>query len=161
MSKRSIMMSCVIAVAFAAASSIPALADSVVKALLLDKGGIMDMSKSMGLGMGMKADMNMAIMSIEIDQKSVPAGKVTFEVTNASKETIHEMLVAPVADEDAVLPFVENENRVDKEKTGDLGEVSELEPGKSGDSRNEARALYSVLQCSRPLYGGHVDHTEG
>ena len=162
MSKRSIMMFCVIAVAFAAASSIPALADFVVKALLLDKGGIMDMSKSMGLGMGMKADMNMAIMSIEIDQKSVPAGKVTFEVTNASKETIHEMLVAPVADEDAVLPFVENENRVDEEKTGDLGEVSEVsKPGKSGDSRNEARALYSVLQCSRPLYGGHVDHTEG
>ena len=124
MSKRINLMSWVIAVAFAAASSVAAHSDSFVMVSLLDNGGEMDLSKSMGLGMGMKADMKMAIMSIEIDQKSVPAGKVTFEVTNASKETIHEMLVAPVADENYILPFVENENRADEEKTSDLGEVS-------------------------------------
>jgi hypothetical protein len=36
------------------------------------------------------------------------------------------LVVAPVADENAVLPFVDNENRVDEEKAGHLGEVSEL-----------------------------------
>ena len=150
MSKRNLLMACGIAVALAAASSVPALADAVVKASLLDKGGIMDMSKPMGLGMGMKADMKMAIMSIKIDQKSVPAGKVTFKVTNASKETIHEMIVARVADENAVLPFVENENRVDEEKTGDLGEVSELDPGKSGALTVEMKPGLYILYCNIP-----------
>lgn len=150
MSKRSTLKPCVIALTLVAASYAPALADAVVKASLLDKGGEMDMSKSMGLGMGMKADMKMAIMSIEIDQKSVPAGKVTFEVTNVSKETIHEMLVAPVADENAVLPFVENENRVDEEKTADLGEVSELEPGKSGALTVEMKPGFYILYCNIP-----------
>lgn len=150
MSKRNILKSCAIALALAAASSVPALADAVVKVSLMDRGGEMDLSKSMGLGMGMKADMKMAIMSIEIDQKSVPAGKVTFEVTNASKGTIHEMLVAPVADENAVLPFVENENRTDEEKTGDLGEVSELEPGKSGALTVEMKPGLYILYCNVP-----------
>ena len=150
MSKRINLMSWVIAVAFAAASSVAAHSDSFVKVSLLDKGGEMDLSRSMGLGMGMKADMKMAIMSIEIDQKSVPAGKVTFEVTNASKETIHEMLVAPVADESSILPFVENENRADEEKTGDLGEVSELEPEKSGDLTVEMKPGLYILYCNVP-----------
>ena len=150
MSKWNVLISCVIAVALAAASSIPALADAVVKTSLLDKGGVMDLSKPMGMGMGMKGDMKMAIMSIKIDQKSVPAGKVTFEVTNASKETIHEMVVAPVADENAVLPFVENENRVDEEKAGHLGEVSELEPEKSGALTVEMKPGLYILYCNIP-----------
>jgi uncharacterized cupredoxin-like copper-binding protein len=142
-------MSCVV-VALAAASSVPALAGAAVKVSLLDKGGVMDMSKPMGLGMGMKADMKMAIMSIKIDHKSVPAGKVTFEVTNASKETIHEMVVAPVADGNAVLPFVENENRVDEENAGHLGEVSELELGKSGALTVEMKPGLYILYCNIP-----------
>ena len=130
-----------------AAIVVPAHADATVKVSLWHKGGTMDMSKSMGLGMGMKGDMKMAIMGTDIEQKSIPASKVTFEVSNASKETIHEMLVAPVAIEDTVLPFISAENRADKEKSFDLGEVSELDPGKSGGAYFgvEARTLNPLL----------------
>ncbi len=125
-------------------------ADAVVKASLWDKGGAMDMSKSMGLGMGMHADMGKAVMGIKLDAKAVAAGKVTFQVTNDSKETIHEMLVSPIASEDAVLPFVDGENRVDEEKSGDLGEVSELDPGKSGSLTLDLKPGYYVLFCNVP-----------
>lgn len=150
MSIRKVFLSYVMAGALAVASSIPALADAVVKVSLLDKGGEMDLSKSMGLGMGMKANMKMALMSIETDLKSVPAGKVTFDVTNKSKGTVHEMLVAPVADENTVLPFLDNENRADEEKSGDLGEVSELEPGKTGSLTVEMKPGLYILYCNVP-----------
>ena len=150
MSNRNITMSCLFAVALTAVFSAPALADSVVKVSLKDIGGMMDMSKSMGLGMGMHGAMKMAIMSIDIDKQTVPAGKVTFEVTNASKETMHEMIVAPVADENAVLPYIDNESRVDEEATHDLGEVSELEGGKSGTLTVDLKPGLYVLFCNIP-----------
>jgi uncharacterized cupredoxin-like copper-binding protein len=138
----------VLTFALSAAISGYAHADAIVKASLWDKGGTMDMSKSMG--MGMKGKMHMAMMGIKIDHETVPAGKVTFQVTNASKETIHEMLVSPIKDENTVLPFVENENRINEEKSGDLGEVSELEPGKSGALTLELKAGNYILFCNIP-----------
>ena len=36
------------------------------------------------MGMGMPANMSMAMMKIQVDKKVVPAGKVTFDVTNTS-----------------------------------------------------------------------------
>lgn len=130
--------------------ALPARADSVIKVSLWDKGGMMDMSKSMGLGMGMHGKMDMAIMGIKIDKQTVPAGKVTFDVINDSKETQHEMLISPVVDENTVLPFVENENRVDEEASGDLGEVSELEPGKSGSLTLDLKPGNYILFCNVP-----------
>ncbi len=138
------------AVAVFAMASFPALADSTVNVSLADKGGMMDLSKNMGLGMGMMGEMHMALMSIVLDQKTVPAGKVTFNVTNLSKEMQHEMLVSPVKDENTVLPYVENENRVDEEASGDLGEVSELDPGKSGALTLDLRPGLYILFCNIP-----------
>ena len=128
----------------------PALADTTIKVELADIGGMMDMSKVMDMGMGMHGDMKMALMSINIDKDTVPAGKVTFEVTNISAETQHEMLVSPVASRDATLPFNANENRVDEEASGDLGEVSELDPGKSGALTLELKPGLYVLFCNIP-----------
>ena len=132
----------------AALLSAPAFADATVKVSLRDMGGMMDLSQNMGLGMGMHGDMGKAIMSIAIDTASVPAGKVTFEVINDSKETQHEMLVAPIASPDAVLPYVEAESRVDEEASGDLGEVSELDPGKSGSLTLELKPGLYILYCN-------------
>lgn len=147
---RNIIWSGLLAVAIASASSVSAQADAVVKVSLWDKGGMMDLSKSMGLGMGMHGKMNMAIMGIKIDKQTVPAGKVTFDVTNDAKETQHEMLVSPVKDENTVLPFVENENRVDEEKSSYLGEVSQLDPGKSGSVTFELKPGKYILFCNVP-----------
>ncbi len=132
------------------AMAMPSFADSVINVSLADKGGMMDMSKNMGLGMGMMGKMDMAIMSVVVDQKTVPAGKVTFNVTNISKGTIHEMLVSPIKDENAVLPFIDNENRVDEEASGDLGEVSELDPGKSGALTLDLKPGMYILYCNVP-----------
>jgi uncharacterized cupredoxin-like copper-binding protein len=150
MSERNVLISCVTAVVLAAASSPACLADAAVKVSLQDKGGILDVSNPTGLGMGMNGDMKKAVTSIKINQKSVPAGKVTFEVTNLSKETVHEMIVAPIADVNAKLPYVESDNRVDEESAGHLGEVSELDPGKSGALTLEMKPGLYVLYCNIP-----------
>lgn len=132
------------------AFSTSALADSTVNVSLWDKGGMMDMGKNMHMGMGMGGNMKMAMMGIDIDLKTVPAGKVTFAVTNNSKEIQHEMLISPIKDENATLPYVENENRVDEEASGDLGEVSELDPGKTGALTLELKPGLYILFCNVP-----------
>jgi uncharacterized cupredoxin-like copper-binding protein len=139
-----------VAIGLLGAMAAPSFADSVINVSLADKGGAMDMSKNMGMGMGMMGKMEMAIMSVVVDQKTVPAGKVTFNVTNVSKGTIHEMLVSPIKDENAVLPFIDNENRVDEEASGDLGEVSELDPGKSGSLTLDLKPGMYILFCNVP-----------
>ena len=130
----------------------PAFADSTIKAELWDRGGMMDMSKNMGMGMGMGmgGNMKMAIMGITVDKATVPAGKVTFDVKNISKETVHEMLVSPIKGADVTLPFIANENRVDEEASGDLGEVSELDPGKSGSLTLDHKPGLYALFCNVP-----------
>lgn len=127
-----------------------AAAGGTIHASLWDNGGTMDMSKSMGMMMGSKMDMMKAPMAIKIDKNIVTAGKVTFVVKNISKETIHEMLVAPVKDKDTLLPFVEADNKVNEEKSGDLGEVSELDPGKSGTLTLDLKPGLYVLFCNVP-----------
>ncbi len=121
-----------------------------VNVSLWDKGGTMDFSQQMGMGIGMHHDMSMAMVGIRADRTTVPAGKVTFEVTNTSKDTIHEMIVAPIPDENAQLPFVENEGRVDEEASGDMGEVSELDPGKSGALTLDLKPGLYALFCNVP-----------
>ncbi len=135
---------------FAVCSSIPAFADSMVAVSLKDKGGTMDLSKSMGLGMGMKGDMKSAPMSVVLDKSTVAAGKITFKVKNDSKEAVHEMILAPVKDTATALPFVENEGRVNEDKMGDIGEVSELDPGKSGSLIVDLKPGTYILYCNVP-----------
>ena len=113
---------------FALALATPVIAASTIHVKLWDKGGSMDMSKGMGLGIGMGGDMKNATMGVEIDKKTVKAGKVTFDVTNVSKETIHELIVSPIKDANETLPYLNNESRVDEEHGSHLGEVSELDP---------------------------------
>lgn len=128
----------------------PALADSTIKVQLADMGAMMNMGMmgKMGLGMGMHGKMPMAMMSIETDKVSVPAGKVTFDVTNISAETVHEMLISPITGLDVTLPYSAAEGRVDEEASGELGEVSELDPGKSGSLTLELKPGLYVLYCN-------------
>ena len=60
----------------------PAFADSTVNVKLWDKNG--DMNADAKMGMGMPANMSMAMMKIQVDKKVVPARKVTFDVTNTA-----------------------------------------------------------------------------
>src|SRR4051794_994524 len=95
--------------AFVAVSTAPAAAAvQTVKVTLADHGAAMEMPK--GLGMGMQsADPAKAPLSVSIAPNSVKAGKVTFRVANASKDMIHEMIIAPIEDPTKALPYVANE----------------------------------------------------
>lgn len=120
--------------------------DSIVNVSLWDKGA--DARMATGLGMGMGGDLSKATMGIELSTNAVEAGRVTFKVTNNSKDNIHEMVVAPAAGDKAPLPYVASENEVDEDNIGDLGEVSELEPGKDGSLSLNLKPGKYVLFCN-------------
>lgn len=139
--------------AFFVQFSTPAMAGATVIVKLFDNGETLDLSKNMGMAPGTKMDMTKAPMGIKIQPAVVPQGKVVFKVTNNSKTVIHEMLLAPIANADAALPYVDNENRADEENTHDLGEVSELDPGKSGELTVDMKPGTYILFCNVP---GHL-----
>jgi uncharacterized cupredoxin-like copper-binding protein len=142
------------AIAAALAGVPAAFAATTVKVQLWDKGGTIDLSKNMMMGMGQHGDMAMAPMGIKIDKKTVPHGKVTFKAVNTSKEIIHEMIVAPIKDQNTALAYIDNENRVDEETAGHLGEVSELDPGKSGALTITLKPGLYILYCNVPGHYG-------
>lgn len=146
---RSIVKSAFVA-AFAAASAIlgaPASqAAAVVNISLVDEGASKDMPT--GLGMNMGGDMSKATMFVKIDKSTVPAGKVTFNVVNKSKEMIHELIVGYLADPTKQMPYIAGDAKVDEEGSDHLGEVSELDPGKSGALILTLKPGTYVLYCN-------------
>lgn len=143
-----------IAIVFASLSlSHGAMAGTTVKVSLWDKGDgsmdMMDSMKPMGMAM-MGGDMSMVTMGVTLDAMTVPAGEVTFEAVNTSKDMIHEMIVSPVADPAKALPYRMDEMRVDEDAAGHLGEVSELDPGASGALTVDLKAGTYILFCNIP-----------
>ena len=128
----------------------PALADSLVKVTLTDKNVATDLSKSMGLGSGMNGDMSKAIMGVTINPPSVLHGMVKFNVTNSSTSVIHEVIVSPLADAAKPLPYLDKDFKVDETAAVHLGEVSELNPGKSGSVSLELKPGKYILFCNIP-----------
>ncbi|WP_245474327.1 sulfocyanin-like copper-binding protein [Mesorhizobium sp. M2A.F.Ca.ET.042.01.1.1] len=53
-------------------------------------------------------------------------------------------------DPTASLPYIDAENRVDEDKAGDKGEVSELDPGASGTLTVDLKPGKYVLICNVP-----------
>jgi uncharacterized cupredoxin-like copper-binding protein len=149
---RSFLLAAIGATAIGFASTAALAASTTVKVSLWDKGGTMDMSTNQGLGIGMGGDMSKAVMGVTASKKTVKAGKVTFVVTNTSKETIHEMIVTPIKNDQETLPYLKDENRVDEEHGSHLGEVSELEPGQSGSLTVTLKPGMYALYCNIPQH---------
>lgn len=129
--------------------------DTVVKVSLWDKGPMSMKMLNMGPGMGMTmgntgASMPMAPMGISVSTHAVKAGKVIFSVTNSSKVMAHEMVVSPVKDEKAGLPYDKAALKVDEDAAGTLGEVEELEPGKRGRLVIGLKPGKYILYCNIP-----------
>ncbi len=128
-------------------------ADTTIHVSLWDKGSdsmMMDDAHMKMMGKMDMAMMPMAMMGVTLDMLTVPAGKVTFEATNDSKDIIHEMLVAPVPEGATELPYIADENRVDEEAANYVGEVSELDPGKSGALTVDLAAGNYIVFCNVP-----------
>jgi uncharacterized cupredoxin-like copper-binding protein len=125
-------------------------AGTVINVTLSDMGHDMDLSKNGGLGIGMKGDMSKAMMKIDADKFAVPAGLVTFKVTNASANMEHEMVVVPIANMSTPLPYKDAENTVDEEAAKAIGEVPELAPAKSGEATMELKPGLYALVCNVP-----------
>ena len=72
-------------------------------------------------------------MAVELDKSSVPAGEVTFAVSNAAQDTPHEMIVVRTASPDPTLPVDPATEKVDESAIDALGEVEGLKAGQTGD----------------------------
>jgi uncharacterized cupredoxin-like copper-binding protein len=141
------------AVIMMAGAASPSLAATFVQVSLWDKGS--DMTMPMGLSYATPGlDATKATMGMTASPAAVKAGEVTFKVKNSSKDTVHEMIVMYLADPGKPLPYISNENRVDEDKAGDKGEVSELDPGKSGALTVTLAPGKYLLICNVP---GHFD----
>ena len=127
-------------------------AASLVQISLWDKGASTEMP--MGLTYATPGlDLAKATMGIKASPDAVKAGEVTFKVINDSKDTVHEMIVMFLAEPGKPLPYLEAENRVDEDKAGE-GEVSELDPGKSGALSVDLKAGKYLLICNVPGHYG-------
>jgi uncharacterized cupredoxin-like copper-binding protein len=124
-----------------------AAASTVVSVSLWDKGAAMEMSTGLTYGTP-GIDPDSATMGIKAAPATAKAGVVTFKVKNDSKDTIHEMILMYLADPSQPLPYVEGDKRVDEDKAGDKGEVSELDPGKSGSLTVNLKAGTYLLICN-------------
>ncbi|MET2827501.1 sulfocyanin-like copper-binding protein [Mesorhizobium shangrilense] len=141
------------AVVMMAGGASSSLAATFVQVSLWDKGS--DMTMPMGFSYATPGlDATKATMGMKASPATVKAGEVTFKVKNSSKDTVHEMIVMYLAAPGKPLPYIGNENRVDEDKAGDKGEVSELDPGKSGALTVTLVPGKYLLICNVP---GHFD----
>jgi uncharacterized cupredoxin-like copper-binding protein len=128
-------------------------AGTEVTVSLWDKGGtsmdMMDQLKPMGMAM-MGADMTMVTMGITTSVSEIAAGEITFRAVNDSKDMIHEMVLAPIADMEKALPYISAQNKVDEDAAGHIGEVAELEPGQSGALTVTLKPGDYILYCNIP-----------
>lgn len=92
--------------------------------------------------------------SIKLDRTSIPAGKVTFKVTNESKSLEHEFVVVKTNLAPDKLPYDEAAQRVKEDKLNIIGEVEGLQPGDSGSNTFDLQPGKYVAMCNEP---GHYD----
>jgi len=123
-------------------------APSIVKVTLFDLGSGATMATDLGMTMG--GDMSKAVMKIAATPAFAKAGDVTFEVTNNSKDLIHEMILVKLKDKKTALPFVAADNKVNEDAAGHLGEVSELDPGKTGSLTLKLEPGTYMVFCNLP-----------
>ena len=125
-------------------------AGTVVNVSLWDKGAETAMVTDLGFPAAGK-DMSKVTMGIAVSMDTVKAGEITFEVLNSSKDTIHEMIITRLRDMTQLFPYNSSESKLDEDKMPDvLGEVSELDPGKTAALRLDLKPGKYLLFCDVP-----------
>jgi uncharacterized cupredoxin-like copper-binding protein len=130
---------------FASAGS--TLAAQTISVSLGDDGATATMATADGMAMPMGSEKSN--MHITVSPAAVNHGVVMFKVTNASKDFVHEMLVVKMGANPKLLPYDATANKVNEETLGSIGEVSELDPGKSGQLTLVLPAGTYALLCNQ------------
>lgn len=129
------------------AAAVPALAAdaTTVKVALNDMSSVMGMGPAgrgdgmMGHGMmgggmmgyGMMGPGMMGMMALRADHSSVKAGTIHFDVTNWSQSLLHELIIVPVDNPHATLPYDYAKAKVAEDQVKALGDTGDLQPGAS------------------------------
>lgn len=58
--------------------------------------------------------------------------------------------MSQITSTDEVMPYIADENKIDEDAAGHLGEVAELEPGKSGSLGLDMKPGQYLLYCNIP-----------
>ena len=95
-------------------------------------------------------DNNDGSMAIATNVKSVPAGKVTFDVTNKSNDVEHEFLVAQLSEAPADVPYDESKGVVREGALKGVKELGDLQPGSSGTMTLNLKTGKYLLFCNMP-----------
>jgi uncharacterized cupredoxin-like copper-binding protein len=136
---------------YLAAVILPMLVTSAAAAEATVKVALTDISSAMGMGPGGRGVMGQGMMSpgaggqgwsrpgmmgggmmaVRIDQPSVKAGTINFDVVNWSRGMVHEMLIVAVDDPQAPLPYDYWQAKVVEDQVKVLGDTGELRPNQS------------------------------
>lgn len=92
-------------------------------------------------------------MQMKVDHASVKAGSVTFQVMNESQALVHEMLVIQTNSTATALPYDAKKDTFVESQVKSLGEVEELQSGKSGKLTLNLKPGSYLLACNQP---GHL-----
>lgn len=87
-------------------------------------------------------------MTLSIDQPTVKAGDVVFQVHNDAVSEEHEMVLVKLKSPDQQLPVVAAKHRVDENKLKSLGEVADLKPGADGMLKAKLQPGTYLLLCN-------------
>jgi uncharacterized cupredoxin-like copper-binding protein len=93
---------------------------------------------------------NMTGMKMTVTPDSVKAGRVTIRATNQSLGLVHEVIVVRPPTNGTKLPYDDKTGRVIEKRINDVGDVSDLPPGKSGSLTLTLTPGNYLLICNQP-----------
>jgi uncharacterized cupredoxin-like copper-binding protein len=93
---------------------------------------------------------NLAGMKMTATPDSLRAGRITIHASNKSQALVHEVIVVRPPANGAPLPYDDKTGKVIEKRIKDLGEVSDLPPGKSGSLTVRLTPGTYLLICNQP-----------
>lgn len=95
-----------------------------------------------------KVDVQLHSFEVIASTTKVKAGKVTFTAQNIANDTKHEMIVVKTDLAPDALPYDSAAGRLNEEDINSVGEVSELDAGKSGSLTVDLKPGHYLLLCN-------------
>jgi uncharacterized cupredoxin-like copper-binding protein len=93
---------------------------------------------------------SLAGMKMTATPDSVKAGRITIHADNRSQALVHEVIVVRPPANGGPLPYDDQRGEVIEKRIKDLGEVSDLPPGKSGSLTVRLTPGTYLLICNQP-----------